>query len=57
MPSTKRKWRPAAPKPPGDPSIDFQPPSDEGNDMKDHIIRNMCSKLETDINKLDIFTV
>ena len=24
------------------PSIDFQPPSDEGKDMKDHIMRNRC---------------
>ena len=29
-------------KPQGDPSIDFRPPSDEGEDMKDHIIRSMC---------------
>ena len=36
-----------APKPLGDPSIAFQPSSDEGEDMKDHIIRNMCSSLET----------
>ena len=30
-------------KPQGDPSTYLQPPSDEGNDMKDHFIRNMCS--------------
>ena len=34
-----------APKRQGGPSIDFQTPSDEGKDMKDHIIRNMCSHI------------
>ena len=32
-----------APKSQGDTSIDLQPLSDEGKQMKDHIIRNMCS--------------
>ena len=33
-----------APKSQGDPSMDLQPPSDEGKDMKDHIIWNIGSK-------------
>ena len=37
----------------GDPSIDFQPLSDEGEDVKDDIIRNMCSNFGKDDNKLE----
>ena len=43
-----------APKRQGGPSIDFQTPSDEGKDMKDHIIRNTCSQFGNDIDKLVI---
>ena len=41
--STERPWvrLTPAPKPQGDPLIDFQSPSDEGKDTKDHIIQNM----------------
>ena len=42
-----------APKPQGDGSIDFQAPSDESKGKKDHIIRNMCSKIWEQINKAD----
>ena len=34
-----------APKPHGDLLIDFQPPRDDGKEMNDHTIRNMCSKI------------
>ena len=43
-------------KPQGEPSIDFEPLSDEGKDMKDHIIRNMCSTFGNDTNKLESFS-
>ena len=42
-----------ATKPQADPSIDFRLPSDEGKDMKDHIIPNKCSKFVEDIIKLE----
>ena len=38
-------------KPQGDPSIDSQPPTDEGEDVKNHIIRNVCSAFWKDINQ------
>ena len=46
-----------APQPQGDPSRGFQPPSHEGEDMKDHIIQNMCLQFCKDINKLEHFHV
>ena len=54
--STHGTWRPGVcltpmPKPQRDPTIDFQPPSDEGKDMKGHSIRNMCSTCGTNKNK------
>ena len=40
-----------------DPSMEFQPLSNEEKDIKNHIIQNVCSKFGTDTDKLVNFPV
>ena len=53
---THRERLKPAPKPQGDPSMDFQRRSDGGLDMKVQILRDMCSTFGNAIDKLEHFS-